>query len=304
MKHVVRRAHHRLSEIRSRGHDNAGGLVVCMDQSHARGVADLLRQLTGTKPAMALSDDPHASAVIADYAGGRKEWIVAVRQVSEGTDIPRLRVGLWATNTSTELFFRQVVGRFVRVIPGLPEQDAYLYLPADPQLLSHARSLAEERSHSLPGSQDDEDYSPRAPKAPAAESDFRALGSTGGQGEVVVGSSVIAPAELTRALEIAERYGLTLQDPLAFALALRGVTGGSRSSDIPVEAVRRGLRSFLSRRVRELCARSGLSHKEAYARLKRTAGKPVSRLNEAALGRHIQTVNEWIDRHYRSTTER
>lgn len=300
MAHVLRRAHHRLTAIREHGHAEAGGLVVCMDQSHARGVAELLRRLTGTAPALALSDDPHATAVIADYAGGRKEWIVAVRQVSEGTDIPRLRVGIWATNTSTELFFRQVVGRLVRVIPGLPEQDAYLYLPADPQLLGHARGLAEERSHALPGLQGDGDDLPRVPAPTGAESDFRALGSTGDQGEVVAGNRVIAPAELTRAVEIAERCGLTLNDPLPFAFALREAAGGSSMPDLPAEAIRRGLRSFLSRRVREFCARSGSSHKDAYARLKRQTGKPVSRLNEAALCRHVQTVERWISRHCRS----
>ena len=42
--------------------------------------------------------------------------------VSEGVDIPRLRVGVFATNTATELFFRQAVGRLVRWTRGvLPE---------------------------------------------------------------------------------------------------------------------------------------------------------------------------------------
>lgn len=219
MAHVLRRGHQRLTRIRRDGHEDAGGLVVCMDQSHARGVAELLRRLTGSTPAMALSDDPHASAVIADYAGGRKEWIVAVRQVSEGTDIPRLPVGIWATNTSTELFFRQVVGRSVRVIPDLPQQDAYLYVPADPQLLRHALSLADERSHAIPLSQADVDDVPRGQTRPAPEPDFRALSSTGGEGEVVAGSRVISPAELTRAVEIAGAFGLSFTDPLSFALA-------------------------------------------------------------------------------------
>ena len=48
------------------------------------------------------------------FADGDAPWIVAVRMVSEGVDIPRLRVGVYATNTVTELFFRQAVGRLVR----------------------------------------------------------------------------------------------------------------------------------------------------------------------------------------------
>ncbi len=40
--------------------------------------------------------------------------------VSEGVDIPRLRVGVYATAAKTPLIFRQIVGRFVRTIPGRP----------------------------------------------------------------------------------------------------------------------------------------------------------------------------------------
>ena len=59
---------------------------------------------------VAVSEDPQASAKISTFAGGNAPWIVAVRMVSEGVDIPRLRVGVYATTTTTELFFRQAVG--------------------------------------------------------------------------------------------------------------------------------------------------------------------------------------------------
>jgi superfamily II DNA or RNA helicase len=295
MGHALERAHRRLLDIRLRGHADAGGLVVCMDQAHARKVADRLRHLTGITPAVALSDDPDASAVISRFAAGRGAWIVAVRQVSEGTDIPRLRVGVWATNASTELFFRQVVGRLVRVVPGLPEQDAYLYLPADPGLLRHARALSDERSHHLPERSADDDVEiERARVVAGDEGDFQALGSTGNDWEIVVGSRVLAPAELDHARAVAADCGLGLDDPLPFALALREATGPGAVGDIPLEARRRALRSLLARRVREYCARTGASHRDVYARLKRQAGKAVGRLNELALVRHLRTVDGWL----------
>jgi hypothetical protein len=79
--------------------------------------------------------------------------------VSEGVDIPRLRVGVFATTTSTELFFRQAVGRFVRWQMGRPSQKAYVYIPDDPRLRTHAFEIAEARRHVLrpPGSDDDGD---------------------------------------------------------------------------------------------------------------------------------------------------
>lgn len=72
-----------------------------------------------------------------------------MRMVSEGVDIPRLRVGVYATNIQSELFFRQAVGRFVRVIDELDEQSAYFYIPADPVLVRHALQIKDERDHRL-----------------------------------------------------------------------------------------------------------------------------------------------------------
>ena len=69
--------------------------------------------------------------------------------VSEGVDIPRLRVGVYATTTTTELFFRQAVGRFVGWTRGVPRQRAWLYIPDDPRLRAHAAGVAEQRRHSL-----------------------------------------------------------------------------------------------------------------------------------------------------------
>ena len=51
---------------------------------------------------MALSEDPHASERIAEFAASDRPWLVAVRMVSEGVDIPRLRLGVYATTTTTE----------------------------------------------------------------------------------------------------------------------------------------------------------------------------------------------------------
>ena len=70
--------------------------------------------------------------------------------VSEGVDIPRLRVGVYATNVLTEMYFRQVVGRFVRMQEGLPKpQRAWLYLPKDATLVHYAKRIKAERDHVL-----------------------------------------------------------------------------------------------------------------------------------------------------------
>ena len=105
--------------VRAGGHRDAGGLVVAADGEHARAVAKVLREITGAPPVVVL----HTEARAAREAGrrsprSREPWIVAVNMVSEGVDIPRLRVGVYATAAKTPLIFRQIVGRFVRTIPG------------------------------------------------------------------------------------------------------------------------------------------------------------------------------------------
>ncbi len=107
-----------------------------------------------------MSDEPGASRRIADFASSDRRWLVSVLMVSEGVDIPRLRVGVYATAARTELFFRQVVGRFIRTTPGGPRrQMSYLLMPADPRLKALAHEIELERRHALdlsPGGEEDE----------------------------------------------------------------------------------------------------------------------------------------------------
>jgi superfamily II DNA or RNA helicase len=156
LPHVLRQAHDRLAAMRA-DHPEAGGLVIATDQDHAHAVAGLLRHRLGVPADVVVSDDPGASARIAAFATSSEPWLVSVRMVSEGVDIPRLRVGVYATTVSTELFFRQAVGRFVRWQSGRASQKAYVYIPDDPRLRAHAFQIADARRHVLrpPAPEDD-----------------------------------------------------------------------------------------------------------------------------------------------------
>jgi superfamily II DNA or RNA helicase len=145
---VLGQANERLRMLR-RHHPEAGGLVIAIDQDHAHGIADLLRYRCGVRATVVVSDDPRSSSRIARFGAGTDPWIVAVRMISEGVDIPRLRIGVYATTTTTELFFRQAVGRFVRWTRGVPRQKAYLFIPDDPRLRVWAAQIAQTRRHSL-----------------------------------------------------------------------------------------------------------------------------------------------------------
>ncbi|GAB2748214.1 DEAD/DEAH box helicase [Salinifilum aidingensis] len=144
---VLKAADTRLTQLRKDGMSDAGGLVVASDHEHARAYARMLKQLTGHDPVLVLSDDPRASDRIAQFAESDERWMVAVRMVSEGVDVPRLAVGVYATSASTPLFFAQVVGRFVR--SRRPGETASIFLPSVPVLLELASQLEAERDHVL-----------------------------------------------------------------------------------------------------------------------------------------------------------
>src|SRR5579875_38521 len=134
----------RLRALRAGGHPNAGGLVVAADSHHARKIAARLREVSGVSPVVVLHQDPRAAAKLAAFTHSSDPWIVAVNMVSVGVDIPRLRVGVYATAAKTPLIFRQIVGRFVRTIPGRQPEPSWLYIPADTILRDHASSVETE----------------------------------------------------------------------------------------------------------------------------------------------------------------
>ncbi|MBV9449252.1 MAG: DEAD/DEAH box helicase [Streptosporangiaceae bacterium] len=143
---VLEAADKRLTEVR-RGMPDAGALVIANDHADARAYAALLRELTGKRPVVVLSDDKAASKKITAFAGSDDRWMVAVRMVSEGVDIPRLAVGVFATSVSTPLFFAQAIGRFVRA--RRRGETASVFLPSVPVLLGFAAELEAERDHVL-----------------------------------------------------------------------------------------------------------------------------------------------------------
>ena len=150
---VLEAADRRLTEVR-RGMPDAAGMVIATDHLSARAYAGLLRRVTGTRPVVVLSDDKSASRKIAQFTESGERWMVAVRMVSEGVDIPRLAVGVYATSIGTALFFAQAVGRFVRV--RRRGETASVFLPSIPSLLGYAAELEAERDHVLrrPGDDD------------------------------------------------------------------------------------------------------------------------------------------------------
>ncbi|SJN13079.1 DNA or RNA helicases of superfamily II [Leucobacter sp. 7(1)] len=145
---VLKAADRRLTEVREDIPD-AGGLVIATDHASAKSYAKQLREITGEQVALILSDDTGASERIDEFSRGDSRWMVAVRMVSEGVDVPRLAVGVYATSSATPLFFAQAIGRFVR--SRRRGEVATVFIPNVPTLMQLAAELEKERGHVLEG---------------------------------------------------------------------------------------------------------------------------------------------------------
>jgi superfamily II DNA or RNA helicase len=170
---VLSAADKRLTEVR-RGVPDAGGLVIATDHTAARMYAQVLQKLTGERPTVVLSDEKAASDRIQAFSESESRWMVAVRMVSEGVDVPRLAVGVYATSASTPLFFAQVVGRFVRARKR--GETASIFLPSVPSLMALAGQLELERDHALdrPTDADDGVFAPEEDMMAAANREEKA----------------------------------------------------------------------------------------------------------------------------------
>jgi superfamily II DNA or RNA helicase len=301
MPQVLRAADARLQAKRAGGMADAGGLIIASDQQAARSYAKLIERLTGEKAVVVLSDDVGASARISSFADSDQRWMVAVRMVSEGVDIPRLAVGVYATSASTPLFFAQAIGRFVRA--RRPGETASVFLPSVPHLLALASEMEAERDHVLgePKKSEgfDDELLERAQRDEQAsgelEKRFEALSATAELDQVIFdGASFGTGAQAGTPEE--EEYlglpGLLTADQMAVLLNKRQAeqlaAQRRRRTDEPVPAPRAptaplsaaARRIALRRQLNALVAahhhRTNLPHGKIHAELRRLCGGPPS----------------------------
>jgi superfamily II DNA or RNA helicase len=312
---VLEAADKRLTEVR-RGMPDAGGLVIAGDHEDARAYAALLRGLTGKRPVVVLSDDKAASKKISSFAVSDERWMVAVRMVSEGVDIPRLAVGVYATSVSTALFFAQAVGRFVRVRQR--GETASVFLPSVPLLLSYAAELEAERDHVLrsPLAETPEDELAEAQRerdTPDAfgEPAFQPLNASAHFDRVLYDGGEFGTATAAGSREEEDFLGLPgLLDPDQVRALLRQrqdaqITARSRAaasaaSDAPPAAppVSRqalaALRKELNGLVGAWSHRTGQPHGVIHAELRRACGgPPLPQATADQIQARIDTIRRW-----------
>lgn len=167
LRDAVARADARLTMVRDEGDARAKGLIICVDTEHAHAVAAAVHSVTGAMPSVAVSKDAggedsadDARKVIDKFGKGNARWLISVAMVSEGVDIPELRVGVYATTVRSELRFRQVVGRCVRWRSDLPkelDQTAYWFIPKDPAMVEMSDRISIEAAAAMLRDEEDEE---------------------------------------------------------------------------------------------------------------------------------------------------
>jgi superfamily II DNA or RNA helicase len=163
---------------------HAAGIVLAKDQPTARMLTDLMEAWLGRRPTLVISDDPQAKLAIhsfRDSRDSRDRWIVAVKMISEGVDIPRLRVLVWATpHCKSRLAFDQGIGRIVRG----PTPPATVFIPDVEPLLTFAREMMAERNEALRDVPDIRCPGPEREWEPEPD-DFMAVGTESAFGGVI-----------------------------------------------------------------------------------------------------------------------
>lgn len=142
LRHCLKLGCQKLSELRVRN-PAAGGLIVASSVSHARLILQILRKDHGQSAELVTYKDNNAPQTIDNFRHGSQQWIVSVGMISEGTDIPRIQVCCHLSTITTELHFRQVLGRGIRITP-LCDGETWLYTFAQPKIVEYAERIAED----------------------------------------------------------------------------------------------------------------------------------------------------------------
>lgn len=142
IRHILTAANSKLTSIRKENPD-AGGLVVASTVEHANSTLNILRNEFNVSAVIATYRENEPTTIIKDFKDGLIPWIVSVGMISEGTNIPRLQVCCHLTRIKTELHFRQILGRILRVTNS-SNQEANLFMPAESKLIEYAHRVAED----------------------------------------------------------------------------------------------------------------------------------------------------------------
>ncbi|UAL43277.1 DEAD/DEAH box helicase family protein [Shewanella inventionis] len=136
INYIISSAQKKLAAIRTKNSD-AAALIVASSIEHAQLISRLMKANFNEEAVVVTYRENEPSSIIQQFRQASTKWIISVGMISEGTNIPRLQVCCHLTNIKTEMHFRQILGRILRMTTS-KNQEAILYMPAEPKLLEFA----------------------------------------------------------------------------------------------------------------------------------------------------------------------
>lgn len=262
---MYKKADELLNELREIKPD-AAGLIVCNNQKEARELHEKI-----PNSVLVISDENNGSE-IEEFIKSNAKWIISVQMISEGVDIPRLRVLVYAINITTPLFFTQVAGRIVRNRNdddlGTIDHGFFFYPNYEP-LVNNAKQIETEIAHIVKEQEDEFEEK--------LEKEIRELGddsdnpiydvSTGDINYINAGIEVNEIAEFRHKLLIADYLKLER----LFALSKKENVI-NQTDNIPLSTRIKKLRKKISITVNRISKESGMEYSHIHHNLNKICG--------------------------------
>lgn len=284
---------------------NAGGLVVASGIAEAKAYARAMSARLG-RPVPVVHDNNELDngAVIDAFRDGTDPWIVAVNMISEGVDIPRLTTLVFASDTLTEMWFRQVVGRITRQDGDLIT--ASMFIPAVPELVALAGRVEDE---SETGLRDAEAELRNRAEDEQREFDFDIvvpLASTDAmRTQVIERGTEFTDEELRRVEGLLRQTGggIANAHPAEAARLLRNAGLGAPVAQAHVETpptevtkrqLRFNLRQQIASKVGRLCYDTGQKHSHVHKTLNDACGeRSIEQATIETLTKRLEMLDRW-----------
>lgn len=281
---VLRRGNEQLTRDREEVPD-AAGLVLAPSIAAAEAYAAILSRICGEPVDVVHSDMTDASDRITEFSRSSRRWLVSVKMVSEGIDIPRLVVGVYCSDIITEMWFRQVVGRFVRRRDAdSVETSATILIPYLAPLNDMAKRIELESDIALREADDRAARDLEAGGGTIAINFVEPLGSSESvMSHAILSGETFDDAELERADLLAKRNGIQAHPANIARLLRQAGMAAARplaTVDIPAPAVPLDKQKETKRRIiKKMVARVASDREVAYSAIHATLNRECGEAN-------------------------
>lgn len=288
-------------------HENDAMLVVVRSKYDVKRVEKILKEL-GVSYVSVVSDDPESSTTITNFKKSQTEAIIAIKMVSEGVNIPRIRVISYLSNIRTQMFLTQVMGRGVRVprIENAVPDYCFMIMPDIAPFRQFVENVESETKHAIIELEE----KIKKERELSIESGQKiidlALNSSGGESKYISGGEEIPLGEVEYAQKVLNHSGLhevglmTGLKLIKSIQALKSNTGFQPAQEVtsisPFE-VNKDLRDRIQTVVGKIQRITGEDFANIHVRAGKAANCPPMKANpnNEQLKRKLQSLLNWLN---------